>query len=109
MNKLTLSALALTAIALTACQSTSNQTRGVGGANPASAHVSDFATAQKNYLAIEKTQIEKNQKEGNRFVPEKILPVPKNVSIELAKAIQAPYNSPRWYANHADTPDEWHK
>lgn len=65
--------------------------------------------AEVDYLQLEKDQVKKNSQPGLRYVPAKILPIPKTVSPELAEAIRAPYNSPRWYGNHATTEDEWKK
>lgn len=67
------------------------------------------ATVDDKYLLLEKSQIEKNSISGLRNVPAKLLPIPKNLSPELTEAIKAPYNSPRWYGNHAETKAEWKK
>lgn len=63
--------------------------------------------SEKAYLQLQQFQIEKNNTPGLRFVPAKLLPIPENVSPELAQVIASPYNSPRWYANHAKTTKEW--
>lgn len=66
-----------------------------------------FQQTEQEYLQLQQSQIGKNNVAGSRYVPAKILPIPENVSPELAEAISSPYNSPRWYANHAKTTEEW--
>lgn len=59
------------------------------------------------WLKLEAEQIQKNSIPGPRHVPAKILPAPAGISPELKKDIEAPYNSPRWYGDHASTVAEW--
>ncbi|MBS0493810.1 MAG: alpha/beta hydrolase [Proteobacteria bacterium] len=74
----------------------------------ATVSAADDWSNQKAYRQLERRQVELNSKPGDRHVPAKILPIP-NVSKELQEWIAAPYNSPRWYGNHASTPADWKK
>jgi acetyl esterase/lipase len=60
-----------------------------------------------DYLALEKAQNEANAKPGPRYVPARILPVPKSASPRLQEIIAAPYALPKWTANHPRTPADW--
>jgi len=69
--------------------------------------LSNTLLPEPSFLELQQSQIEKNRLAGLRYVPAKILAPPENISAELTEAILAPYNSPRWYANHANSPEEW--
>lgn len=69
--------------------------------------ISQATTDDDAWLKLQNEQIQKNSSPGKRYIPAKILPVPAGVSPELKKDIEAPYNSPRWYANNAKTAPEW--
>ncbi|RNA72325.1 alpha/beta hydrolase [[Curtobacterium] plantarum] len=69
--------------------------------------VSQSATDNDAWHKLVDEQVEKHSAPGLRHVPAKIIPVPSGVSPELKKDIEAPYNSPRWYGNHAGTTADW--
>jgi acetyl esterase/lipase len=60
-----------------------------------------------DYLALEKAQNEANSKSGPRFVPSRVLPVPKSASSRLQEIIAQPYALPKWTANHPQRPADW--
>lgn len=65
------------------------------------------AANDAEWLKLQASQVQKNAQPGLRHVPEKVLAAPANVSPELKKDIEAAYDSPRWYANHASSASEW--
>jgi len=74
---------------------------------PAKVWADDLSNAE--YLKLEAAQNAANSKSGPRYVPAKVLPVPKTVSKEMQAAIAAPYPMPAWTANHPTNADEWKK
>ena len=75
----------------------------------ANAEVQDSDQHSPAYFQLERLQVEKNSKEGKRYVPERSIPIPSTVSLRVQELTAQPYPAPKWNANHPQTEADWKK